>query len=308
MVEELVKKYGDIEAVRGVSFTVETGEVYALLGPNGAGKSTILGIVTGVISPTSGRVLVDGLPPYRREARTRIGYAPQEHGLDPSLTGLENIAFYARLRGLSPREAVKQLTGLAEEWGLYRHLNRPVGKYSGGMARKLAVLVALIGDPRLLVLDEPTSGLDPGSRRKIWELVERLRGEGKAVLLATHYMEEAERLADRVGIIDRGVLVAEGAPDELKKKYGPPAVITVELYGEPGDRLVEELARLYGPTVSNRGNVVRVPVEDPDTVLPGLVETVIRSGGSIRSVRVEKPSLEDVFLKLTGRRIEDAEA
>ena len=218
VVEELVKKYGDIEAVRGVSFTVETGEVYALLGPNGAGKSTILGIVTGVISPTSGRVLVDGLPPYRREARTRIGYAPQGHGLDPSLTGLENIAFYARLRGLSPREAVKQLTGLAEEWGLYQHLHRPVGKYSGGMARKLAVLVALIGDPRLLVLDEPTSGLDPGSRRKIWELVERLRGEGKAVLLATHYMEEAERLADRVGIIDRGVLVAEGAPDELKKK------------------------------------------------------------------------------------------
>ncbi len=302
VVENLVKRYGDKVALKGVSFRVEKGIVYSLLGPNGAGKTTLLSIIAGILNPTSGRVLVKGGDPRDPKARLHIGYCPQEHGLTELLTGRDNMMFYARLYGYSESEARKRVNELLDLVGLTDYADKPVAKYSGGMKKRLSLAITLLHDPDLLILDEPTTGMDPGMRRSVWDIILGLRKEGKTILLATHYMEEADYLSDRVAIMNEGEIVAEGSPEELKQKYGPKSVVELELYMPPKPSTIEDLGR-FSDTIYLENNTIKVHTQDPDSIIPKLVDTLYSGGLSLKALRIAKPTLEDVFLKLTGRRL-----
>jgi len=298
-----VKRYSSKTALGGVDLIVQKPSVCSLLGPNGAGKSTLLGILAGILKPTSGTVLVKGLDPRDPRVKASIGYMPQDYGLYAKLSGWYNIAFYARLSGV-PLDGAKARAGeLAELLGLREHLSELVGKYSGGMKRKLSLIITLLHEPEVLLLDEPTTGLDPGSRRDVWAILEKLREEGRAVIFATHYAEEAERLSDRVVVMHQGRIVAEGSPRELKEKYGPKAAVSVELDREPSSELLPELESAFGSCVAD-SSTLRILADDPDEAVPRLVGVLYERGYRVASLRVVKPTLEDVFFKLTGRRID----
>lgn len=304
-IKNVVKRYGDVTALNGISLTLNDGEILALLGPNGAGKTTLISIVSGVIEPTSGEVRIDGLPPKNPNARARIGLMPQEHSLYDDLTGIENMMFYARLYGLEKQEISDRISKLLERVGLGNAARRLVKTYSGGMKKRLSLAAALLNDPKILILDEPTTGMDPGMRVETWKIIREAKESGKAMLLATHYMDEADALADRVAIIDSGVIVAEGTPDELKRKYGPKSVVEVELWKplKDANKTLEDVAESVTP--SEDGLRLTVHVSDPDSAVPELVTKLHLAGAAVRSLRVRKPTLEDVFLKLTGRRLKE---
>jgi len=302
-VENVVKKFGDKVAVNNVSFSVKRGEVYSLLGPNGAGKTTLMSMIAGIIEPTEGKIEVLGGDPRESSIRAKIGYCPQEPVVYDNLTGLENLMFYAGLYGLSGREAKRKCNELLEFVGLGEYGKKPVRTYSGGMMKRLNFAIAIIGDPELLMLDEPTTGMDPRARRSVWELIEKLRKEGKTIILATHYMEEADVLSDRVAIMDLGRKVAEGTPEELKKEYGPRAVVNIELV-KLKPEAIESIKRYASEgRVMVEENLLRVHVEDPDEVTPMIISELIKHGCRLNALRVSRPTLEDVFLKLTGRRL-----
>ena len=302
-VEGVVKKYGDKIAVNDVSLSVQRGEIYGLLGPNGAGKTTLMSIIAGILDPTEGRVEVLGGDPHDREIRARIGYCPQESVVYDNLTGLENLMFYAGLYGLSGSRAKQKSEELIRFVGLEEYAKDLVKTYSGGMKKRLNFAIALVGDPDLILLDEPTTGMDPRVRRSVWELIERLRKAGKTIILATHYMEEADELSNRVAIMNLGRKVVEGTPEELKKKYGPKAVVSVELVKVTQD-IVESIKpyALEGRVVVE-GNVLRVHVEDPDEASPKIVSELVKRGYKLNMLKIDRPTLEDVFLRLTGRRL-----
>jgi len=302
-VVELVKRYGSKTALENVSFAVEKPMLCSLLGPNGAGKSTLLSILAGVLKPTSGVVLVKGFEPWDPKVKRLIGYMPQDYGLYSKLSAWDNVAFYARLSGVPLNEARARAAELADLLGLREHLRELVGKYSGGMKRKLSLIITLLHDPEILLLDEPTTGLDPGVRRDVWSILEKMRREGRTVIFATHYAEEADRLSDHVIVVDRGRVVAEGSPQELKERYGPKAVVSVELDREPAAKLVSEIESVFGSCTID-SNTLRVLVEDPDEAVPKLINKLYESNYRVVSLKVVKPTLEDVFFKLTGRRID----
>ncbi len=298
------KRYGGRVVLRGVSLRIEEPGIYGLLGPNGAGKTTFMNILVGVASPDSGEVLVNGRPPKDPSVRARIGFSPQDPGLIDQLTGFENALFYAELYGVDPGTARERLIGIGERLGLPRSvLARRVGGYSGGMKKKLGVIISLLHDPEILVLDEPTSGMDPGARRELWSLLEELRGRGKMIILATHYMDEAERLCDRVALINDGAIVAEGSPGELKRKHGPRAVVEVAIRGGV-DEAVESILRGEAERIEVLGDKALLHVEDPDRAVPRIIDRLYGAGRSVTLLHVRYPSLDDVFLRLTGRRIE----
>lgn len=302
-VKALSKRFGDRVAVDGVSFEVERGEIYGLLGPNGAGKTTLMSIIAGVMTPTSGEVRVMGVNPLDSKVRGLIGFCPQEPVVYDELTGFENLMFYAGLHGLTGAEARSRCRGLLKEVGLLDHAGRRVGKYSGGMKKRLSFAIALIADPELLLLDEPTTGMDPAIRRDVWDLINELKGENKTVILATHYMEEAEALSDRVAIMDMGRLVAEGEPDRLKRECGLRAVVDMELMEPAAEALKLVKPYAYKGMVYAEGNLLKVYVEDPDVAAPSVMSELLRSGLRLLAMKVSPPTLEDVFLKLTGRRL-----
>ncbi|MDV3103410.1 ABC transporter ATP-binding protein [Thermococcus waiotapuensis] len=290
-VRELRKSYGDFTALKGINLEVEEGEVFALLGPNGAGKTTLMRILAEGLSYDSGEVRVFGEPLSKKTARL-IGYVPQESLAYDALTVKENLEFYADLYDV-PKERVGELI---EEFSL--PAKKKAKELSGGFKRRLNLAVALLYDPRLLILDEPSTGLDVPSRRELWELIGGFKREGRTVLLATHYMEEAEALADRIAIMNEGKVIAVGTPEELKKLAGNESVIRVEGILRGTGAVTKEFRAV------ERENSLRVSVEDPRSVLPLIVETLVKSGSEIKSIRVEEPTLEDVFLRLTGRGLE----
>jgi len=233
VVEALWKTYPNgTEAVRGISFRVETGEIYGMLGPNGAGKSTTIGMLGTLVRPTAGRATVAGcdVVSQAKDLRRQIGFAMQEVGLDDLATGNELLLLQGRLHGLSRREAAQRAAVLLESVDLAQVAGRRVGEYSGGMKRRLDLASALIHQPPIVFLDEPTEGLDPHARVAIWETLEHLSHERRTtIVLTTHYMEEADRVCDRVGIVDRGEIVVEGTPAELKASFGAPTLEDVYL-------------------------------------------------------------------------------
>ena len=303
---DLVKEYSGVRALKGVSLKVYEGEVLGLLGPNGAGKSTLMNIIAGVIKPTSGRVEVFGYDVLRDRERVafKIGYCPQETVLYDNLTVIENMMFYAGLYDIPGSEAKKRAKRILEYLGLSGVEKTLAKKLSGGMKRRLNLAVALLNDPELLLLDEPTVGLDPNVRRSVWSAIKRLKEEGKTVILATHYMEEADELSDRVAIMNEGQIIALDTPEALKKIVGPLAAIELEF-----SKLPENPGKVFSEVKVIEKHILKdsravLYTKDPDTALPQIVSLVIERGGKVARIDVREPTLEDVFIKLTGRGLE----
>jgi ABC-2 type transport system ATP-binding protein len=303
----LRKRYGDLLAVDDVSFDIRPGETYGLLGPNGAGKTTVISMLAGILARDAGEIRVMGRPISTRSpvGKSDIGYVPQDIALYPDLTGAENLRFFAALYGLHRAKARARVAEVLETVGLRDRAGERVTAYSGGMKRRLNIAVGLLHRPRLLILDEPTVGVDPQSRNAILQSIEVLSGEGMAVLYTTHYMEEAERLCDRVGVVDLGRLIAEGTPRELTTLVGERDRIRLAATGDL-DAAAEALRAL--PTVRQvtvGADAIELLDDDARTALPRVLEAVSAAGAHTRSVTVEEPDLEAVFLHLTGKSLRD---
>ncbi|GMU69276.1 MAG: ATP-binding cassette domain-containing protein [Steroidobacteraceae bacterium] len=298
-VQSLRKNFGELEVVRGVSFEVGAGECYGLLGPNGAGKTTTLRCCLGLTAPDSGSITLDSLPvPARaREARARIGVVPQFDNLDPDFTVRENLRMYGRYFGLSRAEVAQRVPWLLDYAGLADKADAQIEALSGGMKRRLTIARALVNDPRVLFLDEPTTGLDPQARHVVWERLKRLLGEGRTIILTTHFMDEAQRLCDRVAIMDHGVFLAEAPPHELIEREIEPVVI--EVFGDGLGAWFDAHARRLATRAELSGDTAFCYCRDPEPLLATL------AGEPELRVLRRSANLEDVFLKLTGRDLRD---
>jgi ABC-2 type transport system ATP-binding protein len=306
-VESLVREFRNgPRAVDGIDLAVSPGEIYGFLGPNGAGKSTTVLMLTTLLPPTSGRAWVGGYDIVRQGAqvRTTIGAALQEAALDAILTGREHLLLQATLQGLPAAERRRRAQALLERVGLTEAADRRVGGYSGGMKRRLDLALALVHSPEILFLDEPTTGLDPQSRTALWEEVARLaHDEGKTVFLTTQYLEEADALADRIGIIDHGKIVAEGTPAQLKAEIGSPSVEVTPADPDAGDRLGELLSGFGEMRRNGRGSVT-VQLPGGEAELAEIVRILDRADIRVQTLQLHQPSLDDVFLAKTGRKLE----
>src|SRR5271168_4694784 len=307
-VEGLVKDFkGGVRAVDGIDLRVAPGEIYGFLGPNGAGKSTTVLVLTTLLPPTSGTARVAGLDVVRQgaEVRRAIGASLQESALDPFLTGREHMRLQSALHGLGKTEREKRGDELLERVGLIDAADRKVGGYSGGMKRRLDLGLALVHGPRLLFLDEPTTGLDVQSRTALWDEVRRLAADGVTVFLTTQYLEEADVLAHRVGIIDHGKIVAEGTPGELKAAIGRPSVEAIPADPDDRERLAAVLHR-FGDEAAASPSGVAAQLPEGVSDLAEIVRTLDAEGVAIADLRLHSPTLDDVFLAKTGRSLEGA--
>jgi ABC-2 type transport system ATP-binding protein len=301
-VHGLRKRYGDVEALAGLDLAVAPGTVYGLLGPNGAGKSTVVRILSTLTRATAGRATVAGHDVAARPdaVREAIGLAGQHAAVDEKLTGRENLRIFGRLARLGRRGARHRADDLLERFELTEAADRLVSTYSGGMRRRIDLIASLLRAPAVLFLDEPTTGLDPRSRLDIWAIVRELVAEGTTVLLTTQYLDEADQLASAVAVVDRGRVIAEGSPAELKARIG--SHVDVEVGGEADlAGAVAVLERLTGgrPVVEDLRIVTGVPGRAPS--VPQLVRELDAAGVVVQDVGVRRPSLDDVFLTLTGR-------
>jgi len=308
-VEGLERAFDDVFAVRGVDLSVDEGEVYGFLGPNGAGKTTTVRMLTTLLLPTGGRATVAGHDVVKeaRAVRASIGVALQEAALDPLMTGRELVRLQATLQGIPTSEGRRRADDLLERVDLADAADRRIGAYSGGMQRRLDLAAALVHEPRVLFLDEPTTGLDPVSRKTIWEEVRALNDEGTTVFLTTQYLEEADQLADNVGIIDNGRIVAEGTPEALKAEIGHPHVrLTL---AEGSIARAEEICRGIGKLLPPKdARSVLVEVENGASDIPRVVRALDEAGIEVGSLDLVSPTLDDVFVEKTGYHLEAEEA
>ena len=295
-------------AVDGIDIRVQPGEIYGFLGPNGAGKSTTVLMLTTLLPPTSGTAIVAGYDVVKEgpKVRASIGAALQEAALDPFLTGREHMTLQAALHGLPRKERKSRGDELLERVGLEEAADRRVRGYSGGMKRRLDLALSLVHRPEILFLDEPTTGLDPQSRSALWSEVSRLaRDEGVTVFLTTQYLEEADVLADRVGIIDQGKIAAEGTPEELKAEIGRPSVHATPASREERDAVSKVLSR-FGEEIAAQPGAVAVRMDHGAGDLADVVRALDAESLKVTNLRIEEPTLDDVFLEKTGRFLEGA--
>jgi ABC-2 type transport system ATP-binding protein len=304
-VEGVVKSFGDVVALDGVSLAFEPGIVYGLLGPNGAGKTTLIRVLTTLLPVEQGRVRVAGVDVLgdATAARSRIGLAGQFAAVDEYLTGRENVVMVGRLYGLPGREARRRADDVLERIGLSDAATRRVSTYSGGMRRRLDLAASLVGRPQVMFLDEPTTGIDPRSRMDLWELIEDLVDGGTTVLLTTQYLEEADQLADRIGVIDHGRIISEGTADELKDAFGG-AVLELGVDEEQQEAALRTLRELTGeePAFDRSRRHLRVPAREGAQTLAAAVRALDAAGVEATDLALHKPTLDDVFLALTGDR------
>jgi ABC-2 type transport system ATP-binding protein len=307
--EGLEKSFGATRALCGVDFEIERAKVLGVLGPNGAGKTTAVRILTTLLKPDAGRALIDGIDVVRepRRARARIGLTGQYAAVDERLTGFENLEHVGRLFHMGTGPARHRAGELLERFDLVEAGERVVSGYSGGMRRRLDIAMSLIARPSVLFLDEPTTGLDPRSRLDVWALIEELVQAGTTTLLTTQYLDEADRLANEIAVIDRGRVIARGTSDELKRRTGGDQ-IAVDL-DDPADgprvmSLLESRACME-PHVDDDGRTVTVPVADVTGLVPQVVRQLDEAGVVVRDVGVRRSSLDDVFFALTGHAAED---
>ena len=292
-VQALSKSYGEREAVRGVSFSLRRGEVFGLLGPNGAGKTTTIGVIAGILAPSSGTVHCAGA----------LGLVPQRVALYPSLTAEENLDFFGRLYGLSRSQARARRDHLLELSGLSKRAQQRVGEFSAGMKRRLNLACGLVHAPDVLLLDEPTVGVDPQSRERIYDSLSTLAAEGMALLLTTHYMDEAERLCDRIVIMDEGCLIAEGSVEDLVARSSLERSLELQLERAPNETLAGRLSALGAHPRDARTYLI--PGKATMRSLPDLLALVASEGNEVQELNVHRPNLGDVFLHLTGKALRD---
>jgi ABC-2 type transport system ATP-binding protein len=297
---------GDVEAVAGVDLSVGAQEIFGFLGPNGAGKTTTLRMLSTLLPPTGGEATVAGHDLVRRPhlVRESIGYVGQQGGTDRQVTGRSELVFQGRLYSLRAAEARQRAGELLAMLDLESVADRPAGTYSGGQRRRLDIALGLIHRPRLVFLDEPTSGLDPQGRARLWDEIRRLRDGGMTIFLTTHYLEEADALCDRVAIIDHGRIVAEGTPDELKRQIAGDA-ITVGITGDVQAALELLKGQPFVREASVEGETVRLYVDRGETAMPALLRTLDAGGIELVTISLSRPSLDDVFLRQTGRSLRE---
>ncbi|TFD95863.1 ATP-binding cassette domain-containing protein [Jeotgalibacillus sp. R-1-5s-1] len=308
-VNNVVKTFkGDVQAVRGVSFDVAEGEFFAFLGPNGAGKSTTVQLLTTLLKPTSGTMEVAGYDVNKdpEKVRLSIGVALQETGIDPDLKGRELLEFQARLFGFSKKQAKERAAELLELVGLTEDADRMSGKYSGGMRRRLDLAMTLVHKPKILFLDEPTTGLDPTNRKAIWKEIKRLnKEEGTTIFLTTQYLEEADQLADRISIINKGQIVATGTPEELKRTLGLDAVV---LQFDEEDDAIKAYEAVSSPDYQTERlkNDVTILAENGTSILADVIRKLDEQNLHPAQLNVKPPSLDDVFIQVTNDKKEGA--
>ena len=311
--EGLTKRFGKVEALRGVDLQVRHGTVLGLLGPNGAGKTTTVRILTTLLAPDDGRAEVVGYDVVRdaEPLRHEIGLAGQYAAIDENLTGMENLVMVGRLYHLDPAEARTRARDLLERFGLAEAVDRTAKTYSGGMRRRLDLGASLVGHPRVLFLDEPTTGLDPRGRIEMWDVIRELVSDGTTILLTTQYLEEADRLADLIAVIDGGSVIAEGTSDELKTRVGG-EVLALRLVDR--SRVPEAAGAVLalgpgGGNVDNNTGEITLPVgSDGPGILTEAVRRLDAAGIGLADIALRKPSLDDVFLALTGHAADQADA
>ena len=301
----LTKSFGDRRVVDDLGFTIARGETYGLLGPNGAGKTTSISMICGLLSRDAGTVTVTGhdLDEAPRAVQASVGYVPQDLAIYPDLSAAENLRFFGRLQGMRGKALATRTEHVLETVGLADRAKDRAEEFSGGMKRRLNIGIGLLHEPHLLVLDEPTVGVDPQSRDSILASVEQLGATGIGVLYTTHYMEEAERLCDRVGIIDHGKLIAEGTRRELVELIGQHDYVRLE-FERDGGAVAERLRALPEvlDVVASNGSF-DLALDDPHTALPRILSEANQAGARVLSVQVVEPDLEEVFLHLTGRAL-----
>lgn len=307
---DLYKSYDDVEAVKGISFEIGRGEIFSLLGPNGAGKTTTISMLSCLLAPTKGTASVDGHSVLTEAKRVKeiIGVVPQEIALYPTLSARENLAFWGKMYGLRGTWLKESIENVLDVAGLSERADAKIETYSGGMKRRINIAVGLLHQPKVLFMDEPTVGIDPQSRRRILDNVKELNQEGLTVLYTTHYMEEAEELSDRIGIIDHGKLIAIGTLDELTKMVGEfdSLRVGIDHDGLDTEKLVADIGKIKGiiqAAIDNDELILQA--EEANTVLSSIVTAIDKAGGRIRSLKIEEPNLEAVFLHLTGRALRD---
>ena len=302
---------GPVEAVAGVDLHISAGEIFGFLGPNGAGKTTTLRMLATLITPTSGDATVAGADLRREPAlvRQRIGYVPQGGSTDPAETGRGELVLQGRLYGMNGADAKARAAEVLDKLDLVSAADRPTGTYSGGMRRRLDVGLGIVHRPQVLFLDEPTTGLDPQARARMWDEIKALRELGTTVFLTTHYLEEADALADRLAIIDHGRIVAEGTSSQLKQKVaGDVVTIGVDGGGANVLTLVEAMPFVREASHDSESGLIRLYVDRGETAVPHLLRSLDAAGYEPTSISLNKPSLDDVFLRQTGRSLREEAA
>lgn len=302
-VEDLRKDFGNVEVVRGITFQLFRGDFFGLLGPNGAGKTTVLGMLTGLVEPTCGRIRIDGhdLASEPMASKARLGVVPQTLALYPTLCARDNLAFFARIYGLKKNRLSERIAAVLDVVGLGDRAKQTVATFSHGMKRRLNIAVGLIHEPDILILDEPTVGVDIQSRNAILKTLEALNESGVTLLYTTHYIEEAERLCNRVGILDQGRIIALDAPATLVRDLGT-GVVRIEFNANPDETLLREIGHLGSfKMIDGQPRQLRLETNRTDRAVRGFLDLMEKRGGMLKALGITEPNLETVFIRLTGR-------